>query len=406
MDIYILAEFPFYTQYFIDRILLQISNMNNLMQLIAVLPPGLEKVGAKELVELGAIHVNPLKRSVGFEAEWPAFFKIHLFARLPFRFLRQIAIFTCNGPQSLYREVQHALDWTHWLSPSHTFRVDVTGQSHSPGLNHSHFSALQVKNAIVDLQRQEFGQRSSINIENPDFCIHLHLRFGEAVLSLATSSQSLHRRGYRPAVGLAPLKENLAAGLILSTGWDGTIPLIDPLCGSGTFLIEAASFALGLAPGLNRNYLFEKWRDFDKFLWKKEIEIARKLENKNKKLPLIIGCEKDTLIANQARENISLAGLSSYVQIKNIDFCDLQLPKENGMIICNPPYGKRLGEENELITLYRQLGVFCKQNASGWQFWILNGNRKLSTLLKMKASKRMPISNGGIDCRWLNYQIN
>lgn len=374
------------------------------MKVIAVVPPGLEEVAAKELVELGVQFVKPLKRSVFFETDKKCFYRVHLMSRIPFRFLREMANFPCNGPESLYYRVQKSLDWSAWLPPNFSFRVDVTGQTY--GLNHTHFSALQVKNAIVDLQRELWGKRSNIKLNNPDISIHLHLANGNAVLSLASTSKSLHKRGYRAAMGLAPLKENLAAGLIRMTEWDCLMPLVDPCCGSGTFLIEAGSIALGFSPGLNSSFLFERWPDFDLELWKAEREMVKKSNSRNSVVPKIIGCEQNYEIANQAKINIAKAGLEEIIDIKVGSFQELILPQEKGVLLCNPPYGKRISDEVNLINLYKELGSFCKLKARGWSLWILNGSPNLSKHLYMKSNKRYAISNGGIDCRWLNYMIN
>ena len=374
------------------------------MKFIAVIPQGFEEESGNELQELGAEKLSVKHRSVFFEADWSSISRIHLYARLPFRFLRQIALFPCTSPKSLYQQVQKSIDWDLWLPPSKTFRVDTSGTS--SGLRHSYFSALQVKNAIVDSQLDNWGKRSNINLDAPDISLHLHLSNGIAVLSLATTSKSLHRRGYRPAVGLAPIKENLASGLILKTNWDGKVPLVDPLCGSGTFLIEAVSRQIGTPPGLNQLFLFKNWVDFDSISWEKEEKIARKVQSEIHDLPVILGCEKNIDVANQAKSNISNAGFKSFIEIRNIHFIDLKLPKEKGILICNPPYGKRIGDEKSLVNLYTDLGNFCKKNASGWHLWVLSGNPKLSQFLKMKCRRRIPVSNGGIDCRWLNYEIN
>ncbi len=375
------------------------------MLAIAVVPQGLEVEASNELVALGAQGVRPLRRSVAFEADLSCFYRLHLFARLPFRLLRQVASFQCDGPKSLYRGIQSALDWERWLHPSMSFRVDVSG--HSDALTHSHFTALQVKNALVDLQRNIWSDRSHIDLKKPDMCFHLHLNQSGAVLSLDGSGGSLHRRGYRAAMGLAPLKENLAAGLIRITGWDGKVPLVDPLCGSGTLLIEAVGAFMGLAPGVRRSFSFENWYDFDPVLWDKEKQRANTINQSSnrKKLPLIIGCEQKINIAKQAQANIEAAGLQNIIKIKNSNFHDLVLPNQPGFIVCNPPYGKRIGVDQNLQLLYKELGDFIKKNASGWQLWLLNGNQELSSSLGMKAARRYPISNGGIDCRWLQYQI-
>ena len=373
------------------------------MKLVASISQGLEKEGAKELIELGAKSVKASRRHISFEADMACLYRIHLRARLSFRFLREVVRFPCHGPNELYDGVQSLIDWEKWLQPRQSFRVDVTG--FGEGLSHTHFTALQVKNAIIDLQRDRWGVRSSIDLNNPDICFHLHLSNYQAVLSVDGSNSSLHKRGYRPAVGIAPIKETLAAGLMRMTEWDGTNNLVDPLCGSGTFLIEAVSMLIGLASGMDRHFLFKNWPDFDISIWNKELKMAQKIKPLNRKLPKIIGCEVDDMIAHSASENVRKAGLEDYIEIINCPFQECQLPPGLGFLICNPPYGKRIGDENELPNLYKQLGQYCKEKASGWELWLLNGNPKLSKYLGMKASQRFQVNNGSIDCRWLNYKI-
>ena len=374
------------------------------MKLVASISQGLEKEGAKELVELGAQAVKASRRHILFEADMACLYRLHLRARLPFRFLREICRFPCHGPRQLYGGIQGAIDWENWLLPKKSFRVDVTG--FGEGLSHSHYTALQVKNAIIDLQRERWGIRSSIDLINPDICFHLHLANNEAVLSVDGSNSSLHKRGYRPAVGIAPIKETLAAGLMRMTEWDGTCNLVDPLCGSGIFLIEAVSNLIGIASGKDRQFLFKNWPDFDISLWNKELKMAQEVKTLNRKLPKIIGCEVDELIANSAIENVKKSGLEDYIEIINCSFQEFQLPPGIGLLVCNPPYGKRIGYDQDLEALYRELGEFLKRNASSWNLWILSGNPTLTRYLKMRANKKFPLSNGGIDCRWLNYLIN
>ncbi len=373
------------------------------MKLVASISQGLEKEGAKELIELGAKSVKASRRHISFEADLACLYRIHLRARLSFRFLREVVSFPCHGPNELYVGVQSLIDWENWLQPRQSFRVDVTG--FGEGLSHTHFTALQVKNAIIDLQRDRWGVRSSIDLNNPDICFHLHLSNYQAVLSVDGSNSSLHKRGYRPAVGIAPIKETLAAGLMRMTEWDGTNNLVDPLCGSGTFLIEAVSMLIGLASGMDRQFLFKNWPDFDISIWNKELKMAQKIKPLNRKLPKIIGYEVDEMIAHSASENVRKSGLEDYIEIINCPFQEGQLPPGLGFLICNPPYGKRIGDENELPNLYKQLGQYCKEKASGWELWLLNGNPKLSKYLGMKASQRFQVNNGSIDCRWLNYKI-
>ena len=369
-----------------------------------MLPEGLEAAGCAELTSLGAHAARPHRRAVSFEADMACLYRLHLLARLPFRLLRQMARFPCRGRDDLYDGVRRALDWERWLHPSMTFRVDVTGTA--PGLNHSHFTALQVKNAIVDAQRDLRGERSSIDLSDPDLSLHLHLSRGEAVLSLDGSGGSLHRRGYRAAMGAAPLKENLAAGLIRLTGWNGHVPLVDPCCGSAVLLIEAALSALQQAPGLDRGFALESWADFQPELWEKEIHRARQRRRRDLTLPPLLGIEADPAIADQARGNVEAAGLSGVIRICTGSFETQTLSADTGVLVCNPPYGQRIGEPDELDGLFRNLGQFVRREASGWQLWLLSGNPKLTAALRLKASRRIPVSNGGIDCRWLRYDIH
>ena len=373
------------------------------MNVVASSPEGLEKSLAEEISNLGGFNINTYKRFINFECDFETFYRVHFYSRLAFRFYREIASFNCYDKQSLYAGVRDSFDWLNWLHFDKTFNVQVTGRTSS--LSHTHFTALEVKNSITDLQQAVWNKRSNISLANPDFIIHLHLNNNKAILSLQSSVESLHKRGYRPAIGNAPLKENLASGLINMTQWNGKVPLIDFMCGSGTFLIEAVNQYLGVPINIDQVYLFENWLDFRKDIYLNEKNKAKNKIINYEKLPTIIGCEINKKVFEQAKVNISLAGLENYVELINNDFLALQLSCAPGIIICNPPYGKKLGDENELIYLYEQMGIFLKNNFSGWEFWLLSGNPKLTKYLKMKSSLKIPVSNGGIDCRWIKYLI-
>ncbi len=373
------------------------------MNVVASSPEGLEKSLAEEISNLGGFNINTYKRFINFECDFETFYRVHFYSRLAFRFYREIASFNCYDKQSLYAGVRDSFDWLNWLHFDKTFNVQVTGRTSS--LSHTHFTALEVKNSITDLQQEVWNKRSNISLANPDFIIHLHLNNNKAILSLQSSVESLHKRGYRPAIGNAPLKENLASGLINMTQWNGKVPLIDFMCGSGTFLIEAVNQYLGVPINIDQVYLFENWLDFRKDIYLNEKNKAKNKIINYEKLPTIIGCEINKKVFEQANVNISLAGLENYIELINNDFLELQLSCTPGIIICNPPYGKKLGDENELIYLYEQMGIFLKNNFSGWEFWLLSGNPKLTKYLKMKSSLKIPVSNGGIDCRWIKYLI-
>jgi putative N6-adenine-specific DNA methylase len=393
--------------------------MTTTISAVAVVPPGLEEPAAAELAALGASDLKPLHRAVRFGCDQATFYRLHLQARLPFRLLRQVARFPCTGKEALYQGIQRAVDWHQWLPPERSFRVDASGSA--PGLNHSHYSALQVKNALVDWQRQHFGARSSVDLDTPDLSLHLHLGGGQAELSVDGSGASLHRRGYRPRQGLAPLKENLAAGLIRLTGWDGRVPLADPLCGSGTLLIEAVAMALGQPPGLEastgeaRPLALQRWSDFDPALWQHELEAARSAGRAGSTgclsdgtpLAPVLGRDADAAVVSQARANADAAGVGHWLNLQSGDCRSFEPPAGEGILVCNPPYGARLGagEHDQLEHLYADLGAMVKARCSGWTLWLLSGNPELTGALRLKTSRRVPVSNGGIDCRWLRYDI-
>ena len=373
------------------------------MNVIASSPEGLEKHLAEEISNLGGLKINTYKRSVTFECDYATFYRVHFYSRLAFRFYREVSRFSCYDKKSLYQGVRDSFNWLNWLPSEKTFNVQVTGRTSS--LNHTHFTALEVKNSIIDLQKAAWNKRSNISLDKPDFIIHTHLSNNQAVISLQSSFESLHKRGYRPAVGNAPMKENLASGLLKFTQWNGTKPLIDIMCGSGTFLIEAVNTILEVPLNTKQFYLFENWLDF-----KKDIFIHERNKAKNKiinyqKLPKIIGCEINKKVFEQAEVNIALAGLKNYIELINNDFLKLQFNTPRGLILCNPPYGKKLGNENELISLYQEMGSFLKTNFSGWEFWLLSGNPHLTKYLKLKSSLKIPVSNGGLECRWIKYLI-
>ncbi len=373
------------------------------MNVIASSPEGLEKYLASEIIDLGGFNVNTYKRSVSFECDYATFYRIHFFSRVAFRFYREVACFVCYDRLSLYEGVRDSFDWLKWLPSNKTFNVQVTGRTSS--LSHSHFTALEVKNSITDLQQSVWNDRSNISLDNPDLVIHLHLNNDRGILSLQSSFESLHKRGYRPAIGNAPLKENLASGLLKMTEWNGTKPLVDLMCGSGTFLIEAINQVLKVPLKFQQFYLFENWLDFNKNIYLEEKNKAQKKVITFEKLSKIIGCEINKDVFEQAKVNIKLAGLDNYIELQNDDFKNIQFTSTEGLVLCNPPYGKKLGDENELINLYEDMGEFLKRNFSGWEFWLLSGNPKLTRYLKMKSSLKIPVSNGGLDCRWIKYLI-
>jgi putative N6-adenine-specific DNA methylase len=374
-------------------------------QYFATVARGLESIAAQELERLGAKEVRPDFTGVHFVGDTALLYRVNLWARTIFRVLVTLREFRCPDADHLYQEVQK-IDWEHYLHPDNTLAVNATGGNRQ--LNHTHFTALQVKNAIVDQQRRQFGERSSIDTENPDLLINVHIYQDRCILSLDSSGASLHRRGYRPAMGVAPLKETLAAALLDMAEWEPSLPFFDPLCGSGTLPLEASLKALNIAPGLFRmQFAFEKWRDFDEALWNQLLKEAENSELPELKAP-IFGSDRDLDILNQARINAQQCGIADKITFTQADLSVLSLleaPADNGIIICNPPYGERLGNATELGDFYKLLGDVFKQCFKGWTAFVLTGNKELAKRVGLKASRRIPVYNGSIPCTLLKYEL-
>ncbi len=372
------------------------------MQYFATVARGLEDLAAQELQKLGAADVEPMFTGVSFTGDRPLLYHVNLWARIPFRILMQLHTCPCQTAQQLYQGIQE-IDWSAYLAPTQTFAVRATGKNAQ--LNHSHFTALQVKNAIVDQQRQQGGDRSSIDINEPDLAIAVHIQDDYCIVSLDSSGTSLHRRGYRPAVGIAPLKETLAAALIDMTGWTPALPFYDPLCGSGTLPIEASLKALNIAPGLFRErFAFESWRDFDADAW--EMMVAEADDQQLSDLPaMIMGSDRDAEALEQARFNAYQCGVGDRIQLIQKEFAAIDAPADQGVILCNPPYGDRIGNAQELGSFYKLMGDVFKQRFRGWTAYVLCGNLELAKRIGLKPARRIVAYNGSIECRLLKYEL-
>ncbi|MGK7953271.1 MAG: class I SAM-dependent RNA methyltransferase [Xenococcaceae cyanobacterium] len=373
--------------------------MNNYFATVA---RGLEAIAAEELEELGAKNIRPDFTGVHFQGDRALLYRVNLWARTIFRVLVPIAEVKSYNAQQLYRSVQK-LDWTGYLQPNMSIAVNCTGKNNN--LNHTHFTALQIKNAIVDRQRDEYGERSDIDVEHPDLLINAHIHKNRCTLSLDSSGSSLHRRRYRPAMGIAPLKETLAAALIVMSEWTPDLPFFDPLCGSGTLPIESALKALNIAPGLYRQkFGFETWLDFDKSLWQAIRTEAEAAKLTQLSVP-IIGSDRDLDIIEQARTNAENCGLETQVRFYHQELAQVEAPADKGVIICNPPYGQRIGNIEELVSLYKLLGDIFKQRFTGWTAYVLTGNKELSKKIGLRTSRRLPVYNGSLPCTLLKYEL-
>ncbi len=371
-------------------------------QYFATVARGLESIAAQELEQLGAKNIKSEFTGVRFTGNQETLYRVNLWSRILFRVLVPIYQFHCPNAQQLYYHVQE-INWRDYLSPAQTFAVHCTGSNSQ--LNHTHFTALQVKNAIIDQQRRQFQQRSSIQPQNPDLQINLHIHQNQGILSLDSSGSSLHRRGYRPAMGKAPLKESLAAALLELAEWDTNLPFIDPMCGSGTLPLEASLKALNIAPGLFRkNFCFMNWKDFDLKLWQQLEQEAEQAE-KSQLPAMIMGCDRDPEMLSQANDNAQQCGVADQITLTQHSIEQLEPPSDKGIIICNPPYGERLGNQAELGGLYKQLGDIFKQRFKGWTAFILCGNKALSKQVGLRTSRRIAVYNGSLPCTLLKYEL-
>ena len=368
----------------------------------ATVARGLETLAAQELQEIGVTDPQPGFCGVAFEGDRELLYRVNLWARLPFRILMEVGEFRCRDADDLYSGIQR-IDWQEYLDPELTMAVAATGKNRQ--LNHTHFTALQVKNAIVDQQRDRFQQRSNVDTQQPDVQINVHLNRDRATVSLDSSGSSLHRRGYRPAVGKAPLKESLAAALIYLSGWQPDQAFCDPLCGSGTLPLEAALIGLKRAPGLFREQFgFETWPTFDARLWKRLQQQAytERLET----LPApIMGCDRDTTVVQQAQANAQNCEVEQEISLQTLELAAVTAPADTGVLLCNPPYGQRLGRDEDLGAFYKLLGDVLKQRFKGWTAFVLSGNKSLAKSIGLKSSQRLPILNGKLPCQLMKYEL-
>jgi putative N6-adenine-specific DNA methylase len=368
----------------------------------ATVARGLENIAAQELESLGATEVKPDFAGVNFLGDRRLLYRVNLWARTIFRVLMPIAEVKSYNAQQLYKSVQK-IDWEIYLHYDRTLAITCTGKNNQ--LNHTHFTALQIKNAITDQQQTKWGKRSTIELKQPDILINAHIHQNKCTLSLDSSGGSLHRRGYRQAMGLAPLKETLAAALLEMAQWQPGVAFFDPLCGSGTLVLEAALKGLNIAPGLYRErFAFQSWPDFQPSLWQELVTEAQNLQLNRLPAP-VLGSDRALDIVAQAKSNAINCQLENQVNFFQSELSQIEAPAPTGVIICNPPYGKRIGNREELGGLYKQLGDVFKQRFPGWTAYILTGNRELSKQVGLRTSRRIPVCNGSLACTLLKYEL-
>jgi putative N6-adenine-specific DNA methylase len=373
--------------------------MNQEFELIAKTFMGLEPVLAKELTQLGANNVEIGRRMVSFTGDKEMMYRANFQLHTAIKILKPISHFKASCADDVYEEIKK-MDWTEYLADDKTFAVDSVVFSEE--FRHSKFVSYKVKDAIVDQLRERTGKRPNISVSNPDLRLHIHIAEDNCTLCLDSSGESLHRRGYRQESVEAPINEVLAAGIIMMTGWQGDTDFIDPMCGSGTFPIEAALIACNMAPGLFRKeYAFEKWADFDEELFDRIYnDDSQEREFKHH----IYGYDIDFKAVNTARTNVKAAGLTSCITIEQQDFKDFVQPKDKAIIVTNPPYGERISTPN-LLDTYRMIGERLKHQFIGNDAWILSYREECFEQIGLKPSIKIPLYNGSLECELRKYQM-
>lgn len=367
-------------------------------------PTGMADLVETELKNMGLKTWEKTAGGVLFESNWAGCYKANLNSRFASRILKPILDFPAYQNEDIYHNIlKH--DFTKYIKPNQTLAVDAALKECA--ITDQRFLAMKVKDAIVDQFRDKFGTRPDVQNREPDLRIHIRGYKNQYHVSIDTSGDSLFMRGYRGKTGEAPLKENLAAGLIGLAEWDMKTPLVDLFCGSGTILIEAAMMALNMAPGLGRKrFGFMSYTDFDEKVWDDVVQEA--IDNEKQDLELkLYGYDLDKKVLGMARDNAKSAGVLDYIEFKPMPIAVAAPPEgvETGLIIANPPYGARIGDEDNLKDVYRDLGYSLKHRFIGWTAWILSGNKELLSEMKLKATKKFFVYNGNIECRFLKYEM-
>jgi putative N6-adenine-specific DNA methylase len=367
----------------------------------ATCPRGLETLLTEELKLSGANDVKPTDGGASFSGDLGVCYQINLHSRVATRVLMQVG----NGQYATEEDIyQGALkvNWPNWFNVKYSMMVKVTAVR-SP-LKSLEFITLRVKDAICDKFRQAVGSRPNIDTREPDIRVHVYLTSDRFLLYVDTSGNPLYQRGNRKNTIEAPLRENLAAGILKLSGWQPGQALLDPMCGSGTFLQEAVMMALNIAPGLNRNFGFEKLKNFESDTFKKIRNAAAKAV-KPVSFQKIYGSDMDLRAVRVTKQNLEMAGWSEAVQLSHVEFTKLSPPADSGVLVANPPYGVRIGEDETLAELYPQMAVTLKQQFSGWNTYFLTNDLRMPKLMRLSPSKKTPLFNGPLECRLFEIKM-
>ncbi len=361
---------------------------------------GLEDILAEELKNLGASRIVKYKRAVEFTGDEKLLYKANLSLRTVLRILKPLFHFKASNPEQLYKNVR-TFNWNSLISPNDTIAID--GVVNSEYFTHSKYAALKVKDAIVDQIRDKKGTRPDVDLKNPTFRFNVHIERDNCSILLDSSGESLHKRGYRIHGGLAPLNEVLAAGMILLSGWDKNSNFVDPMCGSGTLLIEAALIAKNIAPNINREHFgFMNWKSFDREFFnqvKKELISAQTQFQHT-----FLGNDLSSKSIEIAKENAKEANVLNNITFVIGDFKELEHSLDSGMIITNPPYDERI-KQNNINSFYREFGDTLKKKFTGFDAWILSANTDALKNIGLKTSRRLHLYNGALETRFYNYKM-
>jgi len=364
-------------------------------------PRGLEKLLAEELTSFGAAGVDAIDGGVQFAGDWPLCYRANLESRLASRILWRVKDTRYRTEQDVFKAV-FELQWQRWFDVTHTIRVNTTA-IRCP-LKSLEYITLLVKDAVCDRFREHCNERPSVDTLTPDVRIHVFIEDDKLMLYLDTSGDALFKRGVRSHTNIAPIRENLAAGILRLSGWKPGTPLLDPMCGSGTFLIEAAQMSLNIQPGIARSFAFEKLKNFDSVLWSKMRETAIAAQLPVEQLD-IYGSDLFGDALKTASRNLQEAGLAECVALKQANVLEISPPVDHGILVANLPYGERMGELDELAELYPKLGDALKKKFGGWTAYLFTADKAILKLMRLSPSRKTPLFNGAIECRLLEYRI-
>lgn len=383
------------------HVLIRAERVNAAHAFFASCPRGLEPILNTELEALGATELVLAHGGVAFVGDFPLCYRVNLESRIASRILWRVYHGRYRDEEEIY-QAAYSLPWPEWFSPAETIKVKVSAQ-HCP-LKSLDFVTLRIKDAVCDKFKLLTTIRPSVDTHRPDIRIDAFVQHDYVALYLDTSGEPLFKRGLRKSSGEAPLRENLAAGILRLSGWAPDQPLLDPMCGSGTILMEAAQMARNISPGLGRRFAFEKLKNFDSKTWSNLCDTSRSHQTPGSSI-LIEGCDRHGMALRAAEANLRAAGLADAVRLTQADVLDLSPPAAEGVLVTNPPYGVRLGDEVELAKFYPRLGDALKRRFAGWRSYILTADLQLPRLIGLAASRRTPLFNGSLECRLFEFKI-